>query len=391
MTACPTAACALPPRIRTTEHARAACSGRSRWRRADGIASAACRWRGFFGPTWPVVWTLVKIVAIAIPLILGRGLPHACRAQGDRLDAGAHRPESRRAAGLAAAVRRRAQAAGQGNHRPVGREQVPVRPRADAVDRPALAAWAVMPFADELVLANIDAGLLYILAMTSIGVYGVIIAGWASNSKYAFLGCLRSAAQIVTYEIAMGFALVGVLMAAQSLNLGDIVRGQEGGYGVNWYIMPLFPLFLVYLISGVAETNRPPFDVAEGESEIVAGFHVEYSGMTFAVFFLAEYMNMILISTLCSIMFLGGWLSPLPLLIDAEIFGMHPLGDGFRLAVAQGLLGAVHLPVVSRDVSALPLRPDHAAGLEGVHPDHADLDRRSRRDDADAAGGILFH
>lgn len=180
---------------------------------------------------------------------------------------------------------------------------------------PAMAAWAVIPFTDRLVLANIDASLLYILAMTSMGVYGVIVAGWASNSKYAFLGSLRSAAQIVSYEIAMGFALVGVLMSAQSLNLVEIVKGQEGGFW-HWYWLPLFPLFLVYLISGVAETNRAPFDVAEGESEIVAGFHVEYSGMAFAVFFLAEYANMILISTLTSLMFLGGWLSPIPGLPD---------------------------------------------------------------------------
>jgi len=186
---------------------------------------------------------------------------------------------------------------------------------------PALAAWAVIPFTGELVLADVNAGLLYVLAMTSVGVYGVIIAGWASNSKYAFLGCLRSAAQIVSYEIAMGFALVCVLMAAQSLNLGDIVRGQQGEYGVlNWYIIPLFPMFLVYLISGVAETNRAPFDVAEGESEIVAGFHVEYSGMAFALFFLGEYANMILIAFLTSIMFLGGWLSPVPFLPDSIVW-----------------------------------------------------------------------
>jgi NADH-quinone oxidoreductase subunit H len=160
------------------------------------------------------------------------------------------------------------------------------------------------------VLSNIDASLLYILALTSMGVYGVIIAGWASNSKYAFLGAMRSAAQIVAYEIAMGFALVGVLMVAGSLNLGDIVRGQQGSF-LDWYIWPLFPLFLVYFISGVAETNRAPFDVAEGESELVAGFHVEYSGMTFAVFFLAEYANIILISALTAIMFLGGWHAPI--------------------------------------------------------------------------------
>lgn len=174
---------------------------------------------------------------------------------------------------------------------------------------PALAAWAVIPFADGWVLANIDAGLLYILAMTSVGVYGVLIAGWASNSKYALLGTLRSAAQIISYEIAMGFALVGVLMTAGSLNLSAIVSAQSGSL-LTWYWLPLLPLFMVYLISGIAETNRAPFDVAEGESEIVAGFHVEYSGLLFAIFFLAEYANMILIAALTVIMFLGGWLSP---------------------------------------------------------------------------------
>ena len=174
---------------------------------------------------------------------------------------------------------------------------------------PALAAWAVFPFDTGLVLSDINAGLLYLLAMTSIGVYGVIIAGWASNSKYAFLGAIRSAAQIVSYEIAMGFALVGVLVAAGSLNLGQIVEGQNGSV-LHWYWLPLLPLFVIYFISGVAETNRSPFDVAEGESEIVAGFHVDYSGMAFAVFFLAEYANMILISALTALMFLGGWLSP---------------------------------------------------------------------------------
>jgi len=175
----------------------------------------------------------------------------------------------------------------------------------------AFAAWAVVPFADGWVLADINAGLVYVLAMTSLGVYGVIIAGWASNSKYALLGALRSAAQIVSYEIAMGFALVGVLVAAGTLNLSDIVRGQEGGL-LHWYIWPLFPLFLIYYISGVAETNRAPFDVAEGESEIVAGFHVEYSGAAFALFFLGEYANMIIISALTVLMFLGGWYSPVP-------------------------------------------------------------------------------
>ena len=193
---------------------------------------------------------------------------------------------------------------------------------------PALAAWAVIPFDPTLVLANVNAGLLYILALTSVGVYGVILAGWASNSKYAFIGCLRSAAQIVSYEIAMGFALVGVLMAANSLNLSDIVNAQQGGVH-QWYFIPLFPLFIVYFISGVAETNRHPFDVAEGESEIVAGFHVEYSGVTFAIFFLAEYANMILIATLVAVLFLGGWLSPLPITNELFVFGMKPFADGF--------------------------------------------------------------
>ena len=189
---------------------------------------------------------------------------------------------------------------------------------------PALIAWAVIPFDSTLVLADINAGLLYILAVTSMGVYGVIIAGWASNSKYAFLGAMRCAAQIVSYEIAMGFALVGVLLAAGSLNLGDIVRAQTGSL-MHWFWLPLLPLFLIYFIAGVAETNRAPFDVAEGESEIVAGFHVEYSGMAFMVFFLAEYANMILISALAALMFLGGWLSPfqgIPLM--QELFAWVP-------------------------------------------------------------------
>ena len=284
--------------------------------------------QNFFGPTWPAVWTLAKIVAIAIPLILG--VAYLTLAE-------------RKVIGWMQ-VR-----IGPNRVGPLGLLQ----PFADVFKLvfkeiivpsgasrslfflapllslgPALAAWAVIPFDDGIVLSNINAGLLYILAMTSIGVYGVILAGWASNSKYAFLGCLRSAAQIVSYEIAMGFALVGVLMAASSLNISDIVRGQTGGFW-HWYMLPLLPLFVVYLVSGIAETNRHPFDVAEGESEIVAGFHVEYSGVTFAVFFLAEYMNMILISSLASIMFLGGWLAPLPVLNDIGVAGMHPLGDGF--------------------------------------------------------------
>lgn len=173
----------------------------------------------------------------------------------------------------------------------------------------AMAGWAVIPFDKAFVLANINAGVLYVLAISSLGVYGVLIAGWASNSKYAMFGALRAAAQSISYEIAMGFALVGVMMAAGSLNFQAIVTAQSGGFW-HWYWLPLLPLFFVYLISAVAETNRAPFDVVEGETEIVAGFHVEYSGMGFALFFLAEYANMILLSALASVMFLGGWLSP---------------------------------------------------------------------------------
>ncbi|SDY93187.1 NADH-quinone oxidoreductase subunit H [Lysobacter sp. yr284] len=176
---------------------------------------------------------------------------------------------------------------------------------------PAFAAWAVVPFDAKLVLSNANAGLLYLLAMTSLGVYGIILAGWASNSKYAFLGAMRAAAQVVSYEIAMGFAMVGVMVGAGSLNLTDIVMAQSGNAGaLEWFALPMLPLFVVYFISGVAETNRAPFDVVEGESEIVAGHMVEYSGSAFALFFLAEYANMILISFLTSIFFVGGWLSP---------------------------------------------------------------------------------
>ncbi|WDS36484.1 NADH-quinone oxidoreductase subunit NuoH [Pseudoxanthomonas sp.] len=185
---------------------------------------------------------------------------------------------------------------------------------------PAFAAWAVVPFDAQLVLSNANAGLLYLLAMTSLGVYGIILAGWASNSKYAFLGALRSAAQVVSYEIAMGFALVGVMIATGSLNLSAIVEAQRGNSGFfEWYFIPLFPLFIVYWVSGVAETNRAPFDVVEGESEIVAGHMVEYSGGAFALFFLAEYANMILVSFLVSIFFLGGWLSPIQGWVTADV------------------------------------------------------------------------
>jgi len=192
---------------------------------------------------------------------------------------------------------------------------------------PAVAAWAVIPFSPEIVLADINAGLLYIMALSSMGVYGVIVAGWASNSKYAFLGAMRSAAQMVSYELAMGFALVVVLMVSGSLNLSDIVyaqgRGMFADRGLNfmsWNWLPLLPMLVVYFVSGIAETNRAPFDVVEGESEIVAGHMIEYSGMAFALFFLAEYMNMLLISALTAVMFFGGWQSP----IDSVVFNWMP-------------------------------------------------------------------
>ncbi|HEU4352274.1 MAG TPA: NADH-quinone oxidoreductase subunit NuoH [Burkholderiales bacterium] len=192
---------------------------------------------------------------------------------------------------------------------------------------PAMAVWAVIPFSPELVLADINAGLLYIMALSSMGVYGVIVAGWASNSKYAFLGAMRSAAQMVSYELAMGFALVVVLMVSGSLNLSDIVEGQGKGYFaskgltfLSWNWLPLAPMLVVYFVSGVAETNRAPFDVVEGESEIVAGHMIEYSGMTFALFFLAEYMNMLMISALTAIMFFGGWQAP----VDSIVFNWIP-------------------------------------------------------------------
>ena len=288
------------------------------------------------GPAWPAVWTLVKIVLIVLPLLL-------CVAYLTLIErkvigwmqvrVGPNRVTFfgiRALGGLAQPIADALKLICKEIIVPSGANKFLFVFAPVMAIMPALAAWAVIPFAPEVVLADIDAGLLYVMAITSMGVYGIVIAGWASNSKYAFIGSLRSAAQIVSYEIAMGFALVGVLMAAQSLNLGEIVVRQVGQFGfLNWFFIPLFPLFLVYLIAGVAETNRAPFDVAEGESEIVAGFHVEYSGMTFAIFFLAEYANMILVATMCSVMFLGGWLSPLA-------FGFVSDVPGLRLLAAPG-------------------------------------------------------
>jgi len=268
------------------------------------------------GPAWPVVWTLVKILAIVLPIticvafltlaerkVIGfmqlRIGPNRVMAFGMGWTAGLAQPF----ADVFKLIFKEIIV-------PTGSNRFLFLIAPTLSIMPALAAWAVLPFGPETVLADIDASLLYVLALTSMGVYGVIVAGWASNSKYAFLGAMRSAAQIVSYEIAMGFALVGVLMVSGTLNLGGIVDAQKGSGFWSWNLLPLLPLFLVYFIAGVAETNRAPFDVAEGESEIVAGFHVEYSGTAFAVFFLAEYANMILISALASLMFLGGWLPP---------------------------------------------------------------------------------
>ncbi|HZV97672.1 MAG TPA: NADH-quinone oxidoreductase subunit NuoH [Methylophilaceae bacterium] len=262
--------------------------------------------QSMFGPTWPVVWTLAKIVAIVAPLM--GAVAYLTLAERKVIGFMQVRIGPNRVGyyGLLQPIADGLKLLFKEIIVPTASNKWLFMIGPVLAIAPAFAAWAVVPFDIDLVLADIDAGLLYILAMTSVAVYGVIIAGWASNSKYAFLGSLRSAAQIVSYEIAMGFALVGVLMSAGSLNLGKIVIAQGGGLH-QWYIWPLFPLFIVYFISAVAETNRAPFDVAEGESEIVAGFHVEYSGMAFAVFFLAEYANMILVSMLAAIMFLGGW------------------------------------------------------------------------------------
>ncbi len=271
------------------------------------------------GPAWLPIWTLVKIIAIVAPMMIAVAyLTYAERKVIGYMQVRIG-PNRVGPIGLLQPIADGLKLLMKEIIIPSGANKGLFLLGPVLVIAPALAAWAVFPFTDKLVLANLNAGLLYIMAITSMGVYGVVIAGWASNSKYAFLGAMRSSAQIVSYEIAMGFALVGVLMASQSLNLTDIVNAQAGGFW-QWYWLPLFPLFIVYLIAGVAETNRAPFDVAEGESEIVAGFHVEYSGMAFAVFFLAEYANMILIAGLTSVMFLGGWLSPLPFLPDGFIW-----------------------------------------------------------------------
>ncbi|NMM36087.1 MAG: NADH-quinone oxidoreductase subunit NuoH [Glaciimonas sp.] len=272
----------------------------------------------FFGFWWPLVWDLVKIICIVLPVM-------ACVAYltlwERKLIGWMHVRIGPNRVGPAGLLQPIADAL------KLLLKEIIVPAKANKMlfviapimtIMPALAAWAVIPFGPEAVLANVNAGLLFVMAITSLEVYGVIIAGWASNSKYAFLGAMRASAQMISYEIAMGFVLVTVLMVSGSLNITDIVMTQSSGYfadkGLNflsWNWLPLFPMFVIYVVSGIAETNRHPFDVVEGESEIVAGHLVEYSGMSFAMFFLAEYANMILISALASLMFLGGWASPI--------------------------------------------------------------------------------
>ena len=278
---------------------------------------------GIFGGAWPAVWSLVKIVLIVAPLMLG--VAYLTWAERKVIGYMQVRIGPNRVGpwGLIQPIADGLKLLLKEIIVPSGANKGVFIIAPMLAIAPALAAWAVVPFTDTLVLANIDASLLYIMAITSMGVYGIILSGWASNSKYAFLGAMRSAAQMVSYEIAMGFSLICVLMVSNSLNLVEIVNVQNHGrfadWGLNflsWNWLPLLPMFVVYLISGVAETNRAPFDVSEGESEIVAGFHVEYSGMAFAVFFLAEYANMILVAALTALMFLGGWLSPVGFLPD---------------------------------------------------------------------------
>ena len=277
----------------------------------------------FFGPTWTAVWVLVKIIAIVAPLMIGVAYLTYAERKVIGFMQGRIGPDRVGPYGLL-------QPMADGLKLLLKEVIVPSSSSKSLfilgpilAIAPSLAAWAVIPFDDGLVLANINAGLLFILAITALEVYGVIIAGWASNSKYPFLGAMRAAAQMVSYEVSMGFALICVLLISASLNLSDIVLSQgqgrfaEMGLGfLSWNWLPLLPMFVVYLISGIAETNRAPFDVVEGEAEVVAGHMVEYSGMTFAMFFLAEYANMFLVSAMTSLLFLGGWLSPVGFLPD---------------------------------------------------------------------------
>jgi NADH-quinone oxidoreductase subunit H len=282
---------------------------------------------GLLGGVWPVAWALIKIVLVVAPLMLCVAyltLWERVAIGWSQLRPGPNRVGPR---GLLTPIADALKLLFKEIIVPTAANRALFFLGPIMTIMPALAAWAVVPFGPEVVLADINAGLLFLMAITSMEVYGVIIAGWASNSKYAFLGALRASAQMVSYEIAMGFALVVVLMVSASLNMSEIVavqgRGMFADKGLNflsWNWLPLLPIFAVYIISGIAETNRHPFDVVEGESEIVAGHMVEYSGMAFAMFFLAEYANIILVATLASIMFLGGWLPP----IDSQVFNAIP-------------------------------------------------------------------
>lgn len=274
-----------------------------------------------FGAAWPVVWNLVKIICIVLPVL---GLVAYLTLWERKLIGWMHirlGPNRVGPLGLLQPIADGFKLILKEIIIPSQANKILFIVAPVMVIMPAMAAWAVIPFGPEIVLANVNAGLLYVMAITSIGVYGVILAGWASNSKYAFIGAMRAAAQMVSYELAMGFCLVGVLIVSNSLNMSEIILAQNKGMFADWGIsflswnwLPLLPLFVIYVISAVAETNRHPFDVVEGESEIVAGHMVEYSGMSFAIFFIAEYTNMILLSCLASIMFLGGWLAPLKVL-----------------------------------------------------------------------------
>ncbi|MFN9478144.1 MAG: NADH-quinone oxidoreductase subunit NuoH [Betaproteobacteria bacterium] len=272
------------------------------------------------GSAWPVVWSLLAIVAIVLPLL---GLVAYLTLWERKLIGWMHirlGPNRVGPLGLLQPIADAVKLIFKEVITPTAADRVLFFVAPVLVIMPALAAWAVIPFGPGIVLADVNAGLLYVMAITSVGVYGVIIAGWASNSKYAFLGALRASAQMVSYELAMGFVLVAVLLVAGTLNMSGIVNGQNTGWFadrgltfLSWNWLPLLPLFVIYVISAVAETNRHPFDVVEGESEIVAGHMIEYSGMSFAIFFLAEYANMILLATLATVMFLGGWAAPVDL------------------------------------------------------------------------------
>ena len=275
----------------------------------------------FGGLLWPVIWNLIKIIVLVLPLL--GCVAYLTLWERKAIGWTQIRPGPNRVGpyGLLTPIADAVKLIFKEIIRPTAASKGLFFLGPVMTIMPALVAWVVVPFGPEVALANINAGLLFLMAITSIEIYGVIIAGWASNSKYAFLGALRASAQMVSYEIAMGFSLVVVLMVAGSMNMSEIVmsqgRGMMAGAGMgmfSWNWLPLFPIFIVYFISGLAETNRHPFDCVEGESEIVAGHMIEYSGMSFAMFFLAEYANMILVSTLCVTLFLGGWLSPFAVL-----------------------------------------------------------------------------